>query len=545
LETISVNWLDRTIGFIDPVKAAKRAEARARIARLDQTKALYDAATLSRRTQGWRAIGTDANYETRIGTVRLRDAARDMVRNNAFAARAKGTLAHNIVGAGIVPRVTNAGTEKRTADLTALVKDHLESSEIDIERRQNLYGIQNLAMQCIVESGEVLIRKRPRRIQNRFDLPFQLQVLEPDYLDTFTDGELANGNFCVQGVEFNSIGERVAYYLYDRHPGGWTGLGNLRGIRVPASVVAHVYRVDRPGQVRGVSWFAPVMMRMRDFADYTDAQLMRQKIAACFAAFITTVEGFVPTAPEGLEKSPTGLAIEQFEPGMINRLREGESISFATPPLTTDFGGYSTVTLREIAAGLNITYEALTGDLTNVNYSSGRMGWLEYQRSIDTWRWNMLMPMMMDPLEIWTRDAVAVMTGSEQPFNIEWTPPRREMIDPSTEIEASGRSIRLGLTSRSEEIRRNGYDPLQTYQELAADAAMADKLGLVLDSDPRVVSGRGVEQKSLAATGDPVGENEGIASVQPVKVPKPGAGGGGGEAAPVNARRRNGRAAPV
>lgn len=511
-----MNWLDQTIGYISPVRGARRAEARARMSRLIQTKALYDAASLSRRTQGWRAIGTDANYETRLGNVRLRDAARDMVRNNAFASRAKATLAHNVVGAGIVPRVTSK-IDKRTVEVFELVKDHFENSEIDIERRQNLYGIQNLAMQCIVESGEVLIRKRPRRIQNRFDLPFQLQVLEPDFLDSFTDGELPNGNLVVQGVEFNRIGERVAYYLYDRHPGGWTGVGQMRGNRIPASMVSHIYRVDRPGQVRGVSWFAPVMMRMRDFADYTDAQLMRQKIAACFAAFITTVEGFVPTAPDGLEKSPSGFPIEQFEPGMIERLREGESISFATPPLTSDFSGYSTVTLREIAAGLNITYEAMTGDLTNVNYSSGRMGWLEYQRSIDSWRWNMLMPMMMDPLAVWTQEAIEVMTGSTEPFRLDWTPPRREMIDPAVEIDAAGRSIRLGLSSRSEEIRRNGYDPINVHAEIAADNDVADKLGLVLDSDPRVVSGRGVEQKSLAATGDPVGENKGIASVAPKK----------------------------
>jgi len=520
-----MNWLDRTISYVDPIKGARRAEARTRMARLDQTKALYDAASLSRRTQGWRAIGTDANYETRLGNVRLRDAARDMVRNNAFASRAKATLAHNVVGAGIVPRVTSKA-DKRSAEVFALIKDHFENSEIDIERRQNLYGIQNLAMQTIVESGEVLIRKRPRRIQNRFDLPFQLQVLEPDFLDSYTDGELPSGNLVVQGVEFNKVGERVAYYLFDRHPGGWTGTGAMRGNRIPANSVSHIYRVDRPGQVRGVSWFAPVMMRMRDFADYTDAQLMRQKIAACFAAFITTVEGFVPTPSGDLPATPSGFPIEQFEPGMIERLREGETISFATPPLTSDFSGYSTVTLREIAAGLNITYEALTGDLTNVNYSSGRMGWLEYQRSIDSWRWNMLMPMMMDPLAIWTQDAIEVMTGSTEPFTLDWTPPRREMIDPATEIDAAGRSIRLGLSSRSEEIRRNGYDPVQVHAELAEDNALADKLGLVLDSDPRVVSGRGVEQKSLAATGDPVGENKGIASVTP-KPPKPNGAGGG------------------
>ena len=503
----NVNWLDRAISFIAPQKAEQRVAARARIARASRIKSLYEGAAVGRRTSGWRSVGTDINQENRLALGRLRDVSRDMVRNNAYASRAKATIAHNVVGTGILARV-KANTPKRAEQIKALLDRHFDTTDIDADGRLNLYGLQSLAMSTIVESGEVLIRKRIRRPSDGGALPFQIQVLEPDFIDTNIEGQQPNGNYAVQGVEFDWLGKRVAYFLFDEHPGSMVmGRRTTKSQRVSADFVAHVFRVDRPGQVRGVSWFAPVMVRMKDFAEYTDAQLMRQKISACFAAFITS-NGEDNAALLALDGSDANLnspyPIEQFEPGMIERLRDGESVSFAQPPTTQDFGPYAAVTLHEIAAGLNITYEVFTGDLTGVNYSSGRMGWLEYQRSIEAWRWNMLIPQMLDPLAAWTLEAAQVVTGSSEPFFLAWTPPRREMIDPDTELKAASTAVRNGLSPLSEELRKLGSDPDEVFAALKSDQVKIDELGLVLDSDPRFMTLRGVQQK----TADPNAPDE-------------------------------------
>jgi lambda family phage portal protein len=491
------NFIDRAVAYILPKRGAERMDARARMSRAIRVQALYDGASLGRRTSGWRAVGTDANAETRMALGRLREVSRDMVRNNAFASRAKATITHNVVGSGILPSIkSSAARAKQVKDLIAR---HLETTDIDADGRLNLYGLQALAMSTIVESGEVLIRMRPRRSEDKFALPFQLQVLEPDFLDTCVDGVQSNGNIAIQGVEFNAIGRRIAYYIFDQHPGSTTPNVSIRnrGIRISADYVAHIFRADRPGQVRGVSWFAPVLLRMRDFADHVDAKLMQQKIAACYAAFITTE---TPEDTANLpETSPTGFPVENFEPGMVERLKTGEDVKFAVPPTTEGFDAYSKVTLREIAAGLNVTYEALTGDLTGVNYSSGRMGWLEYQRSIDTWRWNMLIPQMMDPLDNWIQQAVILATSSSEPFKLSWTPPRREMIDPETELKSANAAIRSGLSSRSQELRRLGSEPAEIDEEIASDNKRADGLGLVFDSDPRKITANGMIQTTEKA----------------------------------------------
>jgi len=67
-------------------------------------------------------------------------------------------------------------------------------------------------------------------------------------------------------------------------PGGATWLSSQR---VPARDVLHIYRKRRPGQLRDVSWLAPMLARLRDLGDYEAALLMKAKIEACLAAVVS------------------------------------------------------------------------------------------------------------------------------------------------------------------------------------------------------------------------------------------------------------------
>lgn len=460
-----------------------------------EIKALYDAAAVGRRTSNWRPVATDANSEIGPAATRLREVARDLVRNNAYARRGKVLIANNVIGAGIMPRIDGGTKQFKDA-----VQRHFESTDIDVNGQETFYGLQNLICGAVVESGECFVRFRPRRAADGYSLPFQLEVLEADYLDTFVDGVLPNGNTAVQGIEFDAIGRRVAYYLFDRHPGSLFGVSGfsagVRGKRVAAENIAHVFLCERPGQHRGVTWFTPVILRIRDFGDYTDAQLIRQKIAACYAAFVTTEESATGTPEEG-QTYP----IEKFEPGMVERLRPGESVEFSTPPTTHDFDPFSRVTLREISIGLGIPYEGLTGDLTGVNYSSGRMGWLEFQRNIDVWRWRMIIPQLCDRVAKWTMQAGSIVMPGASRARFGWTPPRREMIDPAVEIAAAKDAVRAGFSSRSEEVRRFGNEPELIDAENAADNARADEMGLVYETDARKMTSQGQMQAAPSEPG--------------------------------------------
>ena len=110
------------------------------------------------------------------------------------------------------------------------------------------------------------------------------------------------------------MGRRVAYWLFSYHPGGVLILNPRGGIvsqPVPADQIMHVYRVLRPGQVRGVPWLAPVMMALRDLDDYCDAERVRKKIEACVTAFVQQ--------PEGIDGDPLGLAGTDPSSGLRSR----------------------------------------------------------------------------------------------------------------------------------------------------------------------------------------------------------------------------------
>lgn len=468
------------MGFLDlfrrnPMRAERRAVG---AAAFQQVRAAYDGANRSRRSSGWRVVSTDSNAEIGTSGARLRDVARDMVRNVPLAARAKTLIPHNAVGDGIIPSIRGRTARKEQVD--ALLRAHLDTTSIDAGGQMTLYGIQDLAVATVVESGECIIRRRWRRASDNLPLPFQLQLLEPDHIDTTVDGIQPNGNMAVQGIEFDLLGRRVAYWLYDQHPGAWSIYQLATSRRIPAQDVAHVYRIDRPGQVRGVSWFAPVIMRMRDLADASDAHLMRFKIAACFAAFITGRE-FDGTDEEDIDGAP----LEELGPGLVEYLNEGEDVKFGTPPLVGDYDPYTKAVMYEIAAGLGVTFEALTGRLDGVNFSSGRMGWLEFHRNVRAWQNHMIIPQICFAVQRWSMEAIALQTGSTEPLEWGWTPPRREMISPKDEIPAIRDAIRSGLSSRSEELRKLGYDPDVIDRENEEDNARADRAGLSFDSDGR------------------------------------------------------------
>lgn len=486
-----MNMLERAIVAVAPQWAERRARSRA-------ITAHYDGATIGRRASSLKADASDADGAAR-NRMRMAWYGRDMVRNTPYAARAQSVIAGGIVGDGIIPKVAvsypglNDDAKKRIRERgLRRIEEHLDSTAIDRDGRCNLYGLQRLAANAVVDAGECLIRIHDDNLDPAA-LPLQLEVLEADYLDSQKFGWVSGeGGEIREGIEYNATGQRVAYWVFPDHPGAnWSMRpGTGVSVRVPADEILHIYRMDRPGQNRGVTWFAPVMMKLQDMADYEDAQLTRQKIAACFTAFRSG--GADQAATEGLE---------ELAPGLIYELGENEQITMATPPTVDGGDEFSRSVLRSVASGLGITYEALTGDLSKVNFSSGRMGRLEMDQNISVWQWLMLIPQMMQPLGRRFVDAWQVVDGQEMveaglPHDIwshiclTWVPPRKIIVDPAREFEALKGAVRSGFASRQQVIRQLGVDPERLLEEIAQDKAEADRLGLLFDSDPRADAGR-------------------------------------------------------
>jgi lambda family phage portal protein len=480
-----VNALDRAVSWLSPSAGLRRARARAALNVIERFA--YDGARTTRRTEGWTAGNTSANAEIGSSLTKLRERSRQLLRDTPHAPKAVRVVCANVVGTGITPR-TATGNPNRDKEVSNLWNRWAE--EADADDQINLYGIQKLVIRTVFESGEAIVRYRTRRPQDGMTtIPLQLQVLEPDYLDLSRSQDLGNGNYIMQGIEFDALGTRVAYWLFGQHPGDTMSFrgGSLASKRIPASEILHVYDKQRPGQVRGVPWLAPVLLKMRDLDDYDEAELVRKKIESCFAAFVTQPEGEDgPTLGTASTQSGTDNRIEQFEPGMIEYLKPGEQIQFGNPKGEGGYSEYSKTQLRAIAAGLGITYEQLTGDLSNTNYSSYRAGQLDFRAWIEDFRWNAFMPMFNYP--VWRRFvSTAIISGALSPgeYPAKWTAPPFQSVQPLEDAKANEQKMRNGMATLREVIVGEGFDPDEQLEEIAATNKQLDELGIVLDCDPR------------------------------------------------------------
>ena len=227
---------------------------------------------------------------------------------------------------------------------------------------------------------------------------------------------------------------------------------------------------------------APVVQSMKDLGDYQEADLVRKKIEACFSAFVTQPPGLDPlTLGESSTSADGAQRFESFEPGMVEYLRAGEEVTFGDPKPSEGVAEYTKVQLHGIAAGIGVTYDMLTGDLAEVNYSSIRAGMVQFRREAGQWQWNLFIPMFCE--RVWKAfDDACVLAGlvKTPDKSVEWSTPKWEYVNPLDDIRSEAESIEAGLMSYSEAIRKRGYDPEKVFNELAEDKKLLIKLGILV-----------------------------------------------------------------
>lgn len=190
-------FLDRMVAWAAPEAGVRRALARrsfeALSAKTHGSSRGYDGAAKGRRTDGWKATGTSADAEIAAASGLLRDRMRDLTRNNPHAAKAVSVLVNNIVGSGIIPR---AATGDARLDETVDWLWTEWTAACDADGQLDIFGLQTLAVREMIEAGEVLIRRRPRRLSDGLSVPLQVQIIEADLLDNTRNGDLADGGGC-------------------------------------------------------------------------------------------------------------------------------------------------------------------------------------------------------------------------------------------------------------------------------------------------------------------------------------------------------------
>lgn len=469
----------------------------------------YDGASTGRNAGSWYAPSTNANTEVARGLPTLRNRSSDLIRNNGHAANAIEILVSNMIGEGIKPR---SNTGDRALDRKVNALHEAWAKVVDPLHGLDLYGVQALAWRSMLERGDSLIRARLRSLDDGLPVPLQLELLEGDLLDLQRNEQFETGARIVSGIEISPIGRRSAYWLLPFHPGeslGWgfggPSVSGWTSRPVPADRVVHLYRPLRIGQMRGTPMLSPVVSDIRDLDDYTMAEGVRKKAEACLVAFVLGAspssdlsEGLAPVVEDA-----DGNPIETFEPGMVVRVKDGQDVRVHSPQPSPDFAGYKDSQLREIAAGVNVTFEQLSGNLANVSFASYRVGRVEFFRKIRQLHAQIVIQKLCNPIWGWFIDA-AVAAGllpyRKEGYPVTWSEPRFESIERDRDAAADKAEVRNGTRSLYDVIASQGKDPETVLEAIAEAFKKIDELGLVLDSDPRRVGAVGA---GSAAGGGP------------------------------------------
>jgi lambda family phage portal protein len=478
-------------GMIEPFAPAAAARRRAARIGLDSIRQ-YDAAQAGRKTQGWKRPATSADAENSQGLERLRNGARDLVRNNKYAAAGVRQIVANMVGDGIAPQMRHADAGVQTKAQEAW--DRWAESKVD--GIGDFYGHEKLVARSMITDGDALTVWRP----DAAGPDGRITGLESDFLDLSRTTKTANGGRIVQGVEFDRDGDLSNYWLFDAHPGDLLLGAGTASTPMKAANIDHTFERLRLGQTRGVSWLAPVAMTLRDISDIEDAIRLKKKVQACLALVIQPGEGGAASPLTVEQNTPDAdrPSIETLRPGMIARLQKGETASTVSPTADGDSVDFIRQQLAAVSASL-VPYHLLTGDVSQANYSSLRAALLGHWALLDDWQQNVMIPQLCRPAVDRRLRRLAIETGDYRVLDvqIDWALPVRRQVDPIKDLLAEVMEIRAGLKLMTKALAERGLNADHHLAEIARINGVIDSLGLALETDPRRLNDAGALQAAV------------------------------------------------
>ena len=287
-----------------------------------------------------------------------------------------------------------------------------------------------------------------------------------------------DGHRVFSGVEVDDGGKAVAYWTLKVQPDLPWAVFPLPE-RILADDMMHVYVPGWPGAVRGLSFFAPIAARLLELDRIEDLLMARLATSALFTGFIRDLDN---TAGFATDAKPTrdGKGPElSMEPGSLRVLPPGTDIVFPQNlPDINGSGDFLNHVLRSIAAGGGVPSALLTSNLSDVNYSSARMGLEQFKRSVARLQQSHLVTQLLQP--VWERWlTVEILSGRlaapdfeqdpETYFDVDFRWPAWPSLDPVKDTTADELALNNNLKSRAEIIAARGRDISDVDAEIEAD----------------------------------------------------------------------------
>lgn len=442
----------------------------------------YDAASGDRINTNWRVINESGEMTDRPGRDVVRARARDMERNSDIAQSVLHAYRRNVVGRGYTLRAST-GDEELDTRLEKGWKRWTDARNCDITGEQGFNEILRMMVDRKKVDGGILVLFRYTRGGL---VPFKLQCLEVDELDSSQSAPKYRGNRIVGGIEYDQYRRPVGYWFrqYDLE-----GYQAMAPVFVDARDVFFYKSKRRPSQLREMSDLAPTITRIRDANEFLVAVSVKERLSAILAIFIKKLFPSGGTIGRGFQPgtaNKTDYASLHVHPGMVVEMNQGDEAQIIDPKNTaTDAAGFLKTQQGLISSGQGLSYEAVSRDMSKSTYSSARQNAIEdeatYSEEIE-----LLTSFMTEVYEAFVISGV--LSGlfaipdfwqrREDYLNHSWVKAPKRWIEPVKEATANKIALQTGQKTFPELCAEYGKDWKEAIDEMAEVVRYAREKGI-------------------------------------------------------------------
>lgn len=379
---------------------------------------------------------------------------------------------------------------------------------IDVQRRKNFTDILRVAYREWLIAGEAIAVGLwlPGKPHGR--CATTIQMMDSDLLSNpydVPDSETMRG-----GVELDEYGGAIAYHFRQAHPAefgmhsnfnAWTWERVSRETPWGRRRVIHAYEEHRPNQTRGISKFAPVVERFKMLDKYDKTELQAALLNAVLAAVIESpmdgelmLDAMEDKTLDGYQKLRSEYHDEKrlhLNGTRVSTLFPGEELKLQAPTRpSTAFVEFERACLRNIAAAMGLTYEQMTADWSQVNYSSARAAMMEIWKTLGSDRTIFANQFATHIFLLWLEEEInagkIVLPEGAPSFyeapgayaKIKWLGTGRGYVDPEKEAKAANMRINTRISTLEDECAEQGKDHEEVLEQMAEELELMKKLGL-------------------------------------------------------------------
>lgn len=403
----------------------------------------------------------------------MRNRARYERQNNSYLAGMSATLANDLVGTGPRLQLLDDSEAARA----------VEKAFFNWSWTVDLASKLRTMREALVVDGEAfaMMITNPRLPGVQLDL----RLVEAEMVSTpvnMMSTTVTPDGSVVDGLEFDAVGNVVAYQVLTYHPGSNFHVNALEYQRVPASQMVHWFRPIRPGQHRGVPEVVPALKLFAQLRRYTEAVCAAAETAADFAGFLRT------NSPAAEIDEVDAFAEMEIQKRAMVTLPDGwtfEQLKAEQP--TSTYAMFKREILNEIGRCLQLPFNVAALDSSGYNYSSGRMDWQVYSTTQKIMRDDLERTMLDRLLAAWVNEAslAGVVQDGLPPFSEwewAWQWDGKEHVDPSKEASAAETRLRTHTTTLASEYAKQGKQWDVELRQRAAEVSLIRELGLPTDT---------------------------------------------------------------